>query len=93
MCSFVPGVRLKALLKQQKCMRTEKRSTAAETILRNVGTDNTAAFAAVCFERMMQREQEMDDDFCVFYHHYNSASLLYEVQAGLGAVSRLWNLS
>lgn len=54
---------------------------AAKIILQHVGTDNTAAFAAACFERMVQREQEMDDDFCVFYHHYNGAALLYEVQA------------
>merc|ERR1712100_347929 len=31
----------------------------ADTVLRRVGTDNTAAFAAVCFEQMIQREQEL----------------------------------
>lgn len=61
--------------------QSKKTEDAADTILRHVGTDNTAAFAAVCFEKMMQREQEMDEGFCVFYHHYNGAALLYEVQA------------
>merc|ERR1740117_408858 len=32
---------------------------------------------------MIKREQEMDKEFCVFYHSYNGASLLYEVQAEL----------
>lgn len=62
------------------CSQSKKVEEAAPTILRYVGDDNTAAFAAVCFERMIQREQEFDDRFCVFYHHYNGAALLYEVQ-------------
>jgi len=52
-----------------------------ETVLERVGTDNTAAFAAVCFEQMLQREQELEGEFCVFYHSYNAASLIYEVEA------------
>lgn len=53
----------------------------AAIVIREVGSDNTAAFAAICFERMLQREQELEDNFCVFYHSYNDAALLYEVQA------------
>merc|ERR1719198_1742548 len=30
---------------------------------------------------MLQREQELDGEFCVFYHFYNSAALIYEVTA------------
>jgi len=56
-------------------------SLAARRILREVGTDNTAAFASVCFEHMLMREQELEEHFCVFYHSYNGAALLYEVQA------------
>merc|ERR1719380_251191 len=53
----------------------------AERIMKEVGDDNTAAFAAICFEQMLQREQELEGEFCVFYHAYNNASLMYEVQA------------
>ncbi|CAJ1461549.1 unnamed protein product [Effrenium voratum] len=58
-------------------------SKASQLVLREVGDDNTAAYAAVCFERMLQREQELDDKFCVFYHSYNGAALLYEIQAAI----------
>eukprot|EP00746_Dinoflagellata_sp_MGD_P163004 gnl/MRDRNA2_/MRDRNA2_90826_c0_seq1.p1 gnl/MRDRNA2_/MRDRNA2_90826_c0~~gnl/MRDRNA2_/MRDRNA2_90826_c0_seq1.p1 ORF type:complete len:622 (+),score=146.99 gnl/MRDRNA2_/MRDRNA2_90826_c0_seq1:194-1867(+) len=53
----------------------------AERIMKEVGDDNTAAFAAICFEQMLQREQELEGKFCVFYHAYNGAALMYEVQA------------
>lgn len=53
----------------------------ASLVLQHVGQDNTAAFAAVCFEQMIQREQDLEGDFCVFYHSYNGAALLYETQA------------
>eukprot|EP00419_Tripos_fusus_P054588 CAMPEP_0172806666 /NCGR_PEP_ID=MMETSP1075-20121228/6499_1 /TAXON_ID=2916 /ORGANISM="Ceratium fusus, Strain PA161109" /LENGTH=346 /DNA_ID=CAMNT_0013645493 /DNA_START=194 /DNA_END=1234 /DNA_ORIENTATION=- len=46
-----------------------------------VGEDNIAAYAAVCFEQMLQREQQLEHEFCVFYHSFNGAALLYEVQA------------
>lgn len=61
-------------------MRT-KINGFAKTVLQHVGTDNTAAFAAVCFEQMLQREQELENDFCVFYHSYNAAALIYEVES------------
>lgn len=54
---------------------------AASKVLQAVGTDNTAAFASICFEQMLQREQELEGEYCVFYHSYNGAALLYEVQA------------
>jgi hypothetical protein len=53
----------------------------ADRVMREVGDDNTAAFAAICFEQMLQREQELEGEFCVFYHAYNGAALMYEVQA------------
>lgn len=53
----------------------------AERIMKEVGDDNTAAFAAICFEQMLQREQDLEGEFCVFYHAYNGAALMYEVQA------------
>lgn len=62
-------------------LRTQGINNFAETVLEHVGTDNTAAFAAVCFEQMLQREQELEGEFCVFYHSYNSAGLIYEVEA------------
>jgi len=54
---------------------------ASEFVMQGVGQDNIAAYAAICFERMIEREQELEDKFCVFYHSYNGAALLYEVQA------------
>lgn len=62
-------------------MRTKLRGGKPDDqIMSAVGTDNTAAFAAACFENMLQREQELEGKFCVFYHSYNGAALLYEVQ-------------
>jgi len=52
-----------------------------KTVLDRCGTDNTAAFASICFEQMLRREQELEGKFCVFYHSYNSAALIYEIQA------------
>ena len=40
-----------------------------------------AAFASGCFESMLRREQELEGDWVVFYHSYNNAALMYEVQA------------
>jgi len=45
------------------------------------GTDNIAAYASVCFEQMILQEQELESEFCVFYHSYNAAALIYEIQA------------
>eukprot|EP00930_Biecheleria_cincta_P072016 TRINITY_DN59460_c0_g1_i1.p1 TRINITY_DN59460_c0_g1~~TRINITY_DN59460_c0_g1_i1.p1 ORF type:complete len:311 (+),score=82.49 TRINITY_DN59460_c0_g1_i1:62-994(+) len=55
--------------------------SVVKTVLDRCGTDNTAAFASICFEQMLRREQELEGEFCVFYHSYNSAALIYEVQA------------
>jgi len=52
-----------------------------QIVVSQVGTDNTAAYAATCFEHMLQREQEMEKTHVVFYHAYNTACLIYEVQA------------
>mmetsp|Transcript_4418 Transcript_4418/g.7623 ORF Transcript_4418/g.7623 Transcript_4418/m.7623 type:complete len:475 (-) Transcript_4418:140-1564(-) len=60
-----------------------KTPSAAEQILNEIGTDNVAAYAAICFERMLEREQELEGEFFVFYHSYNAAALMYEVQAEL----------
>lgn len=52
-----------------------------KTVLDRCGTDNTAAFASICFEQMLRKEQELEGEFCVFYHSYNAAAMIYEVQA------------
>lgn len=52
-----------------------------KTVLDQCGTDNTAAFASICFEQMLQKEQALEGEFCVFYHSYNAAAMIYEVQA------------
>mmetsp|Transcript_69993 Transcript_69993/g.182244 ORF Transcript_69993/g.182244 Transcript_69993/m.182244 type:complete len:535 (+) Transcript_69993:436-2040(+) len=40
-----------------------------------------AHYAAFQFSTMLQREQELHQDFVCFYHSYSFASLLYEVHA------------
>eukprot|EP01105_Mastigella_eilhardi_P015374 TRINITY_DN3511_c0_g1_i6.p1 TRINITY_DN3511_c0_g1~~TRINITY_DN3511_c0_g1_i6.p1 ORF type:complete len:591 (+),score=130.17 TRINITY_DN3511_c0_g1_i6:364-2136(+) len=42
-----------------------------------------AQFVAYCFQTMIEREQELYDNWYVFYHSYSFALLLYEVQAEL----------
>ncbi len=41
------------------------------------------AYGKQCFRRMLDREEELGEDFCVFYHSYSFIALLYEVQACL----------
>eukprot|EP00928_Gymnodinium_smaydae_P097207 TRINITY_DN8746_c0_g6_i1.p1 TRINITY_DN8746_c0_g6~~TRINITY_DN8746_c0_g6_i1.p1 ORF type:complete len:522 (+),score=73.61 TRINITY_DN8746_c0_g6_i1:72-1637(+) len=50
-------------------------------VMDNVGSDDAASFASICFQQMLQKEQELEGEFCVFYHSYNCAALLYEVQS------------
>eukprot|EP00971_Amphidinium_carterae_P063136 1249405-Amphidinium_carterae.2 len=54
---------------------------AADHVLNEIGTNNVAAYAAICFERMLEMEQELEGDVFVIYRSYNGATLLYEVQA------------
>eukprot|EP00931_Biecheleriopsis_adriatica_P086193 TRINITY_DN60905_c0_g1_i1.p1 TRINITY_DN60905_c0_g1~~TRINITY_DN60905_c0_g1_i1.p1 ORF type:complete len:542 (-),score=112.58 TRINITY_DN60905_c0_g1_i1:68-1651(-) len=71
------------LLRPCQSLRTRRSLSGGvvQTVLKECGTDNTAAFASVCFEQMLRQEQELEKEFCVFYHSYNAAALIYEVQA------------
>eukprot|EP01105_Mastigella_eilhardi_P018210 TRINITY_DN420_c2_g1_i10.p1 TRINITY_DN420_c2_g1~~TRINITY_DN420_c2_g1_i10.p1 ORF type:complete len:429 (-),score=83.71 TRINITY_DN420_c2_g1_i10:1138-2424(-) len=45
-----------------------------------------AQFCAYCFSTMVEREQQHCKDYCVFYHSYSLASLLYELQSEVAAI-------
>lgn len=42
--------------------------------------------AEVCFDEFRQREEELCEDWAVFYHSYSFGALLYEVQAALASL-------
>jgi len=44
------------------------------------------AHARHCFEQMMKNEKRMCGEWAVFYHSYNSAAVLYELQAAVASV-------
>mmetsp|Transcript_18724 Transcript_18724/g.41774 ORF Transcript_18724/g.41774 Transcript_18724/m.41774 type:complete len:522 (-) Transcript_18724:155-1720(-) len=67
-----------------------QKTPASQLILDTIGADDISAYAAICFERMLEREQELEGEFCVFYHSYNAAAVLYEVQAEIAR--RVWDL-
>jgi len=44
------------------------------------------AHARHCFEQMMTNEKRMCKEWAVFYHSYNTAAVLYELQAAVASV-------
>lgn len=67
---------------QSQSLRGHSVQYVADEILRHVsGFGPWGHYAAFQFSCMLQREQELFEDFICFYHSYSFASLLYEVHA------------
>lgn len=73
-----------AVIKKQAALGAQsKRGRSTVNFGHAVNKDKHAKH---CFEKMMENERRNCGEYAVFYHSYNAAALIYEVQAAIAAV-------